>query len=84
MSRPHSRGVLLPQLRLRAGLAAEGVRGARGIEGSGVASKSSLSHEIQFAQKSLQCSPNENRQSSRRRIHLRCKEFELYAGWLFL
>ena len=28
-----------------------------GIEGSGVASKSSLSHEIQFAQKSLQCSP---------------------------
>ena len=39
MSRPHSRGVLLPQLRLRAGLAAEGVRGARGIEGSGVASK---------------------------------------------
>ena len=36
MSRPHSRGVLLPQLRLRAGLAAEGVRGARAIEGSGV------------------------------------------------
>ena len=46
MSRPHSRGVLLSQLRLRAGLAAEGVRGARGIEGSGVASKSSLSHDL--------------------------------------